>query len=232
MNTTEKTFTTEQNPPICLDDLASDHYFRLIHLRDMLAHLEQFALNEISPNTEGVETLQALIFGALELARQAAGEADRLMVNDAPSRHLMDMPEDMAEGLQADTLDRVTRALRVMTDTDAEHEELTEALVDVHSLAGQKAGIAPEDMKAFGRLAELRGYGMGWLIHPDGSLKPHISPSLSKLASKVQSQDETTSHMKHYMARRNFLAERSADAINPEEGSAATNKEEASHEPA
>lgn len=229
MNTTEKPFTTEKKAPVCLDDLASDHYFRMTHLRDMLAHLERFTLEEISPNTEGVETLQALIFGALELARQATGEADRLWVNNAPRRHLMDMPEDMAEGLQADTLDRVTRALRVMTAADAEHEELTEALVDVHSLAGQKVGIAPEDMQAFGRLAELRGYGMGWLIHPDGSLKPHISPSLSTLASKVQSQDEATSHIR---ARGNFLAERSADAINPEEGSAATNKEEATHEPA
>ncbi len=72
---------SEQNAPINLNELASDHDWRMDNLRDLLIHIADFALNELPHQSAPTRAITAMAYAAKEIAIQAAAEAEQLNVD-------------------------------------------------------------------------------------------------------------------------------------------------------
>ena len=184
MNTTENTLQSEQGAPISLDDKAGDHYWRVVHLRDLLAHLEEFALNEVPPDIGGRGALQAMIFSAVGMASAASEEADRFMVKENESgRCLVDAPVEMLSEpkvtFRIAELERLRAALRNVT-RKKNVEDLTSILEDVYDLTLANETYA-EDMGSIVGIIRMHGYELGWATDQDGKRRPTLTPSLAML---------------------------------------------------
>ncbi len=101
---------TEQATSINLNDLASDHDWRMDNLRDLLIHIADFALNELPHQSAPTRAITAMAYAAKEIAIQAAAEAQQLNVGGSMCGFsLMAIPEAGIES-QLDALPDQPRA--------------------------------------------------------------------------------------------------------------------------
>jgi len=187
MNAPENAQHAEQPEPLVMNELAQNHYWRMTNLRDLIKHLESYALDGIATEKE-IGTVQAMLYAALELVCVAADEAEHLNICDSAFGYqLMAMPRGMAmadEPAPDDGWQRVRAALRIAADADATVEEMAQALGDVHALADQDESYA-SDLDTLTRLIELRGYAVGWLTMM-GRSNPRVTPSQGMMKHSVQ----------------------------------------------
>lgn len=161
--------------PISLDDLASEHDLHASSLRDLVAHIEEYALNELCTAGPKVQTILALALVAKELATKVAKQAEDLNISGTMYGYkLMAMPAPLPGYI--DGRQQVRESLAIVTDPEATRDDLTRALEAVDKLVDQDEGFT-SDLESLIRVVEMRGYGVGWLTML-GQRRPHLTPSL------------------------------------------------------
>lgn len=150
MNTRANELHTTQREPIRLDDLANDHYWRLLHLRDLLVHLEEINLQLPPLGGSAEAAVAAMLYSALALAREATEEASRLNIKaNEFDMCLMAMPGEL------------------LPDEDDSNDE--PAGCKVYSDKGAGGDIAaPEEMAAMQR-ESVRANGKRILFSKDAA---------------------------------------------------------------
>lgn len=178
---------TEERTPISLDDLAGEHDWHVASLRDLVEHIEEYAINDLDPAGSGVHTITALAFVAKELAVKVAKEAEDLNPNSTmPGYKLMAMPAPLPD--YVDGRQQVRECLAVVTDQEATREDLTSALERADKLVDQDDDFTP-DLESLVRVVEMRGYAVGWLTSL-GQRRPHLTPSQGMAKRRPALEDD------------------------------------------
>ena len=178
---------TEERNPVSLDELASEHDWQASSLRDLVAHIEEYALNDLDSAGSGVQTITALAFAAKELAAKVAKQAEELNPNNTmPGYKLMAMPSPLPD--YVDGRQQVRECLAIVTDPVSTREDLTRALERVDQLVDQDYDFTP-DLESLLRVIEMRGYGVGWLTML-GQRRPHLTPSLGMAQRRSALEDD------------------------------------------